>query len=54
MSAIDMQYYAYAVWMIVSIITFIAIIAWALWPSHRQRFERYGTIPLRDDDEATS
>jgi len=51
----DMQFYAYMVWMAVSILLFTVIMAWALWPGSRERFEKYGDIPLRDDeDEAQS
>jgi len=40
----------FVIWMVLSVIAFIAIMVWALWPSHRRRFESYGQIPLRDDD----
>ena len=40
----------FVIWMALSVIAFIVIMVWALWPSHRQRFESYGQIPLRDDD----
>jgi cbb3-type cytochrome oxidase subunit 3 len=51
MSGADLQFYAFASWMILSMITFIAIIVWALLPGNRERFEFYGEIPLRDDEE---
>jgi len=55
MSNEDMQFYAYMVWMVVSIVLFAVILAWALWPGSRERFQQYGDIPLRDDeDEAQS
>lgn len=44
------QYYAYMAWMAVSIVMFIVILAWALWPGHRERLERHGNIPLLDDE----
>ena len=51
----DMQFYAYMTWMVVSIVLFALILAWALWPGSRERFQKYGDIPLRDDeDEAQS
>jgi cbb3-type cytochrome oxidase subunit 3 len=50
MSGAEMQFYAFALWMILSMITFIAIIVWSLLPGNRRRFEAYGTIPLRDDE----
>jgi cbb3-type cytochrome oxidase subunit 3 len=46
-----MQFYAFAAWMILSMITFIAIIVWSLLPGNRRRFESYGRIPLRDDEK---
>jgi cbb3-type cytochrome oxidase subunit 3 len=51
MSGADLQFYAFAFWMILSMTTFIAIIVWAFLPGHRQRFEYYGEIPLRDDEK---
>jgi cbb3-type cytochrome oxidase subunit 3 len=45
-----MQFYAFATWMILSMITFIAIIVWSLLPGNRRRFEGYAAIPLRDDE----
>jgi cytochrome c oxidase cbb3-type subunit IV len=42
----------FVIWMVLSVIAFIVIMVWALWPSHRRRFESYGHIPLRDDDKA--
>ena len=50
MSGADMQFYAFATWMILSMITFIAIIVWSLLPGNRRRFEGYAAIPLRDDE----
>ena len=51
----DMQFYAYMTWMVVSIVLFVLILAWALWPGSRERFQKYADIPLRDDqDEAQS
>ena len=37
--------------MVVVVLIFIGVTAWAYWPKHRARFERDGRIPLRDDDE---
>jgi cbb3-type cytochrome oxidase subunit 3 len=50
MSGADIQFYAFAAWMILSMITFIAIIVWSLLPGHRRQFDRYAAIPLRDDE----
>jgi len=30
---------------------FIAVIAYALWPSNKQRFAEAAQVPLHDDDE---
>jgi len=55
MSNEDMQFYAYMAWMIVSVLLFVVIMGWALWPGSREHFEQYADIPLRDDeDEARS
>jgi len=32
------------------LVVFMAIVGWAYWPKHRQRFEADGRIPLRDDE----
>jgi cbb3-type cytochrome oxidase subunit 3 len=53
MTGAELQLYVFIAWMIGSMILFIAIIAWALWPSNRQRFESYGSIPLADDQPET-
>ncbi|HUL08577.1 MAG TPA: cbb3-type cytochrome c oxidase subunit 3 [Candidatus Acidoferrum sp.] len=51
----DMQFYAYMTWMTISIVLFLLILAWALWPGSRERFQKYADIPLHDDeDEARS
>lgn len=39
-----------SLWPLWLMILFLGIVAWAYWPSHRQRFESYATIPLRDED----
>jgi cbb3-type cytochrome oxidase subunit 3 len=51
MSNEDLQFYAYMIWMAVSIILFTVILAWALWPGSRERFQPYADIPLRDDED---
>lgn len=45
------QYYAYMIWMAVSIVMFIAILGWVLWPGSRERLERHANIPLLDDED---
>jgi len=32
------------------LIVFVAILAWAYWPKHKERFERDAEIPFRGDD----
>ncbi len=39
----------FIIWMVLSVIAFIALMAWTLWPSHRRKLESYADIPLRDD-----
>ena len=51
MSGVDIQLYAFIAWMIGSMIVFIAIIVWALWPGNRRRFEAYSAIPLNDEQD---
>jgi cytochrome c oxidase cbb3-type subunit 4 len=51
MSGADLQFYAFATWMIMSMIIFIGIIVWSLLPSNRRRFESYGEIPLREEEK---
>jgi len=41
----------FVAWIVLSVIAFLVIMVWALWPSHRKRFEAYGQIPLRDDED---
>ncbi len=38
-------------WMVWLVLVFAAIAAWAFWPSRKQRLEKQGEIPLRDDPE---
>ena len=30
---------------------FIAVLVYALWPKHQQKFEEAARVPLRDDDK---
>jgi len=39
----------FVIWMVLSVIAFIALMVWTLWPSHRRKLESYADIPLRDD-----
>jgi len=36
-------------WTVVVMIAFFGLLAWVLWPRNREKFRRYGQIPLRDD-----
>jgi cbb3-type cytochrome oxidase subunit 3 len=55
MSGVDIQLFAFIAWMIASMIVFIALIAWVLWPGNGPLFEKHGSIPLADEtDEARS
>jgi cytochrome c oxidase cbb3-type subunit 4 len=36
-------------WVVWIVLTFVAIVGWTLWPSHKQRLESYGRIPLDED-----
>jgi len=48
-----MKYYAQVapILMVLIVLIFAGVTAWAYWPKQRARFERDGQIPLRDDDE---
>ena len=39
----------FVIWMVLSVIAFIALMVWTLWPSHRRKLESYADVPLRDD-----
>ena len=39
----------FVIWMVLSVIAFIALMAWTLWPSHLRKLESYADIPLRED-----
>lgn len=36
-------------WIVWFAVLFVGIVAWALRPANRRRFEEHGRIPLRDD-----
>ncbi|HEX6979507.1 MAG TPA: cbb3-type cytochrome c oxidase subunit 3 [Alphaproteobacteria bacterium] len=38
-------------WVVLAMALFLAIVAWALAPSRKEKFEQYGRIPLRGDRE---
>ena len=39
-----------SLWLVWLLLAFVAIVAWTFWPTRKRRLERYGEIPLRDDD----
>jgi FtsZ-interacting cell division protein ZipA len=39
----------FVIWMVLSVIAFIVLMVWTLWPSHRRKLESYADMPLRDD-----
>ncbi len=41
--------WASAIWPVWLFILFVGIVIWALLPRNKARFERYGKIPLNDD-----
>ncbi len=52
----DMQALAtalYPIWVLLFVVLFLAIVAWACWPSRRQkeRMDDHAQIPFRDEDE---
>ena len=41
---------ANTLWPLWGVIFFLGIVAYAFWPSNKAKFERYGQIPLDDDN----
>lgn len=39
-----------SLWLVLLVVLFIGIIAWAFRPKNKARFERDAKIPLQDDD----
>lgn len=39
-----------SLWGLWLMMIFLGIVAWAFWPKNKDRLERYGDIPLREDD----
>jgi len=33
-------------------VAFTGLVIWVYWPSHRQRLESFGSMPLDDDDSS--
>lgn len=51
-----MTYYSLAhfaqTWGLVLLVAiFLSAVAWALWPSNKQRFEEAAQLPLREDED---
>ena len=38
-----------SIWTIWAFVLFAGILAWALWPANRRRFEQDAHIPLKDE-----
>ena len=38
-----------SIWTVWAVLLFAGILAWALWPANRRRFERDAQIPLDDE-----
>ena len=49
--AADLYAWVKPFWMAWLVLVFVAIAAWAFWPSRRKSLEKQGEIPLRDDPE---
>jgi cbb3-type cytochrome oxidase subunit 3 len=39
----------FIVWLLASLVVFVGIVVWAMWPSNKARLQAYADIPLRDD-----
>jgi cbb3-type cytochrome oxidase subunit 3 len=39
----------FVIWMVLSVIAFIALMVWTLWPGNKRILESYADVPLRDD-----
>jgi len=39
----------FVLWMVLSVIAFVVLMVWTLWPSNRRMLESYADVPLRDD-----
>jgi len=40
-----------SIWGVWLMVLFLGIVFWAFRPKNKDRFESYGEIPLRDDDD---
>lgn len=41
-------------WVVWMMLLFLGIVAWALWPGRKAKWERAARIPLREDGEETA
>jgi cytochrome c oxidase cbb3-type subunit 4 len=39
-----------SLWQLWLFVLFIAIVAWVFWPKRKQRLERQGEVPFKNDD----
>ncbi|WP_413204719.1 cbb3-type cytochrome c oxidase subunit 3 [Rhodospirillum sp. A1_3_36] len=47
----DVSHFLRQFWGLWLMLVFGGIILWAFWPKNKDRFEKYGEIPLRDDQD---
>jgi cytochrome c oxidase cbb3-type subunit 4 len=47
----EIVYWARQLWVLWLMLLFLAIVAWAYWPSRRKKMQEHARIPLEDDDE---
>ena len=46
--------WARSLWVVWLMLAFLGIVFWAFRPRNRGRFESYGRIPLRDDEDRSA
>jgi len=50
METVDPVYHLlHSIWTVAAFTFFVVVAAWTFWPSHKNRIEGYGRIPLDDD-----
>jgi cytochrome c oxidase cbb3-type subunit 4 len=37
-------------WVVWLMVLFIGLVVWVYWPRRKKKFEEYGRIPFKDDD----
>lgn len=51
MSIQDIAEFLRSFWVVWLGLLFLALVAWALWPKNRKKFEHAARIPLEDDTD---